>query len=210
MSAPALAILLAVADPRLSAILERVSEEARVFAEKSPRVVGVEQMTQRGRIAPPRFRLRKGADASEAPALGYRKTVMESEYGFGMLKEAPGDIREIRRVISINGRPVTAAGRPPARLELSEGMASDADRLNKQMLQDMETHGLVGAVSDLGQMLLLFTRGQLKKFRFSLAGPADTADAVTVIRYRQLDSEDEYGARVYAGRQLHHVPLAGE
>ncbi|MBM3793217.1 MAG: hypothetical protein FJW31_03940 [Acidobacteria bacterium] len=142
MSASALVILLAVADPRLASILERVSEEAQVFAEKSPRVVGVEQFTQRGRIAPPRFRLRKGADPNAAPGLGYRRTVMVSEYGFGMLKEAPGDIREIRRVISVNGRPVTG-NCPASRLELSEGMASDADRLNKQMLQDMEANGLV-------------------------------------------------------------------
>lgn len=213
MSAPALAILLAVADPRLAAVLERVSEEARVFAEKSPRVVGVERFTQRGRLAPPRFRLRKGANPNEAPALGYRQTAMVSEYGFGTLKEAPGDIREIRRVISVNGRPVDE-NRPQARLTLSEGMASDADRLNKQMLQDMEAHGLVGAVSDLGQMLLMFTRGQLKNYRFSFesARPAETLQgtAVTVLRYKQKDDEEQSGARLYAGQELHRIPLEGE
>ncbi len=214
MSATALGILLAVADPRLASVLDRVSEEARVFAEKSPRLVGVERLKQRGRIAPPRFRLRKGANPNEAPSLGYRQTVMVSEYGFGMLKDAPGEIREIRRVLSVNEKAV-APVQPRARLELSEGMASDADRLNKQMLQDMEANGLVGAVSDVGQMLLMFTRPQLKNFQFSFqgerAGDAANGTPVAVWRYRQKDQEnDQFGVHIYSGRELQHVPLEGE
>ena len=202
----ALPILLAtILDPRIQPLLDRVSEEARVFAEKSPRFLGTEKLTQRGRVAPPRFRLRRGANQDEAPTIAYRTTELVSEYGFGVWPGLPEELHEIRAVVLVNGRQVRDRGK--ARLELSEGMASDMDRLTKQMLQDMEAHGLVGAVSDLGQLVLLFSRAHLREFEFEVM--PDTIlekDAVAVLAYRQTKGS---GARVYHG-EMTKVPMSGE
>jgi hypothetical protein len=198
-------LLAAFVDPQIQPLLERVSEEARVFTEKSPLFLGVEKLTQRGRVAPPRFRLRRGAKQDEAPTIAYRTTELVSEYGFGSWPGLPGQLHEIRSVVSVNGRQIKE--RAKARLELSEGMSSDMDRLTKQMLQDMEAHGLVGAVSDLGQIVMLFNRARLRDFDFQVL-PDTTLDdeAVAVLAYRQTGGD--------SGRVYHHemtkVPMSGE
>ena len=204
--APTMVLLAAIADPRIAPLLERVSEEAHVFAQRSSRFIGVETLTQRGRIAPPRFRLRKGANAAETPALAYRTTKLVSEYGFSVLKEAQGELREVRSVVSVNGRAVK--DRRQARLELAEGMTGDMDRVNKQMLLDLEAYGLVGAATDLGQMLMLFNRAKLPEFEFTML--PDTVlenEPVAVLGYRQNAGG---AASVYHGREVARVPMSGE
>ena len=202
----AVPMLLAVlADPRISPLLERVSEEARVFTEKSPQYLGVETLTQRGRIAPPRFKLRKGANPSEVPGVSYRTTEIVSEYRFGNLPADPGQMRELRVVTGVNGKAVR--DKLKARLELAEGMSSDLDRFNKQMLQDLEAYGLVGAVIDSGQILMLFTRRELSNFDFEvLPDLVYEGEAVAVLGYRQSRGR---AAKIYH-RSLERLPLAGD
>lgn len=201
------AVLMATLDPRLTPILTRVSEEAQVFAQKGPRFLGVERMKQKGRAAPPRFKVRFGADPKDAPQAGFKTTELVSEYAFGALKAAPHEMRELRRVVSVNGKPVREKLR--ARLELAQGMASDADRVNRQMLQELEAHGLVGAATDLGQMLLMFQRSGLNELEFDIRRLDDRLgnEAVTVLGYRQTG--DRLG-RVYHGREMSRVALSGE
>ncbi len=204
--APTVVLLAAIVDPHIAALLDRVSEEARVFADKSPRFVGVEKLTQRGRIAPPRFKLRQGANANDAPAIAYRTTELISEYSFGSLKGAPGELREIRLVVAVNGRPIR--NQMKARLELAEGMSGDRDRLNKQMVLDLEAYGLVGAATDLGQMLMLFSRAKLDELELSLLPDGQLGgEAVAVVGYRQ---KGELAARVYHGKEAANMPLQGE
>ena len=199
-------LLAAILDPRIPPLLERVTEEARVFTERCQKFVGVEKLTQKGRIAPPRFRLRKGAQASEVPAIAYRTTELMSEYGFGRLPGLGGEVKEIRLVTAVNGRPVR--DRPAARLQLAEGMDSDMDRLTKQMLQDMEAYGMVGAVTDMGQMLMLFNRTRLGDFDFTmLPDTIRDGEPVAVLTYRQ--SGGEAATRVYH-REVARIPISGE
>lgn len=201
------AVLLAtIIDPRIATLLDRVSEEARVFTDKSPRIIGLEKLTQRGRIAPPRFRLRKGANSGEAPAIAYRTTELVSEYGFGTLQEMPGQLREIRSVVAVNGR--TIRDRVKARLALAEGMTGDRDRLNKQMLLDLEAHGLSGAATDMGQMLMMFGRANLTELEFTLLPDNQLrGEAVAVLGYRQ---KGEAAARVFHDKEAANMPLHGE
>lgn len=201
------AVLMATLDPRLTPILTRVSEEAQVFAQKAPKFLGVERMKQKGRAAPPRFKVRFGADPKDAPEAGFKTTELVSEYAFGALKAAPHEIRELRRVVAVNGKPVREKLR--ARLELAQGMASDADRVNRQMLQDLEAHGLIGAATDLGQMLLMFQRPALKDLEFDVRRLNDRIgnEPVTVLGYRQVG--DRLG-RIYHGREMSRVALSGE
>ena len=204
--APSVVLLAAIVDPHIVALLDRVSEEARVFTDKSSRFVGVEKLTQRGRIAPPRFKLRQGANPNDAPTIAYRTTELISEYSFGSLKGAPGELREIRLVVAVNGRPIR--NQMKARLELAEGMSGDRDRLNKQMLLDMEANGMVGAATDLGQMLMLFSRAKLEQLEFTMLPDGQLGEeAVAVLGYRQ---KGELAARVYHGKEAADMPLQGE
>jgi hypothetical protein len=205
MSLASAVLLAAILDPRIPPLLERVTEEARVFTEKSPKFLGVETLVQKGRIAPPRFRLRKGVAASEAPTIAYRTTELVSEYGFGYLPALPGQLKEIRVVVSVNGRPVR--DHEKTRLALSEGMASDFERLNKQMLQDMESYGLVGAVLDVGQILMLFSRSRLDELELSVL-PDTTLDGepIAVLGYRQTGGVQ---ATIFH-RETARLPLEGE
>ena len=202
----AVPVLLAVlVDPRISPLLERVSEEAQVFTQKSPEFLGVETLSQRGRIAPPRFKLRKGANPAEVPGVAYRTTAIVSEYRFGNLPGAPRELHEIRVVTAVNGKPVR--DRLKARLELAEGMSTDLDRFNKQTLQDLEAYGMVGAVTESGQMLMLFNRNRLSDFEFEvLPDVIHEGEPVAVLGYRQTRGR---AARVYH-RAMERVPLAGE
>ena len=202
----AVPVLLAVlADPRISPLLERVSEEAQVFTQKSPKFLGVETLTQRGRIAPPRFKLRKGANPAEVPGVSYRTTEIVSEYRFGNLPGAPRELREIRVVTGVNGKPVR--DKRKARLELAEGMTGDLDRLNKQTLQDLEVYGMVGAVTESGQMLMLFNRNRLSDYEFEvLPDIIHQGEPVAVLGYRQSHGR---AATVYH-REMERVPLSGE
>jgi hypothetical protein len=205
MSLASAVLLAAVLDPRIPPLLERVTEEARVFTEKSPRFLGVEKLTQKGRVAPPRFRLRKGVADTEAPTIAYRTTELVSEYGFGYLPALPGQLKEMRVVVSVNGRAVR--DRAQTRLALSEGMSSDFERLNKQMLQDMESYGLVGAVIDVGQILLLFSRSQLNDLELSvLRDTTLDGEAIAVLGYRQTGGAS---ATIYH-KQTARLPLEGE
>ncbi len=204
---PTVVLLAAIVDPRIAALLDRVSEEARVFTDQSPRYVGVEKLTQRGRMAAPRFKLRQGGNPNDAPTIAYRTTELISEYSFGSLKEAPGELREIRLVVAVNGRPIR--NQMKARLELAEGMSGDRDRLNKQMLLDMEANGMVGAATDLGQMLMLFSRAKLEQLEFTMLPDGQLGEeAVAVLGYRQKG--ELAAARVYHGKEAADMPLQGE
>jgi len=200
------AACLLAAEPSLERILERLSEEAEVFAQLAPRVVARERLLHRGRRSPPRFRPRIGAKSIEA-ALGYVEREVISEYGWAALKDNPGDLREFRQVVTVDGRQVKQPEK--ARLALAMNMTSEDDRERKRMLQDFEKYGMIGAAIDFSQDILLFRRQALPGYEFSLAPPRTLgANPVLVVQFLQK-SKDE-GARVYHGRELTRVRLQGE
>ena len=203
---PITALLLAwQTQPALSleAILDRLSEEAEAFANLAPKMVGEETLEHQGRRSPPRFRPRVGAKAAQAPAVPYLKRTIVSEYGFGTVRENPGDLREFRKVVSVDGREVLAVHK--ARLALAVGMNSEDDRARKQMLQAFERHGTLGATSDIGQLILLFRRGALSGYDFTL-GPS--REDMLVVRYRQKAGKEQL--RVYQDNEMVRQPLEGE
>jgi hypothetical protein len=194
-------------EEQLRAILERVSEEAEVFQQRAVKVVGQETLTHRGRKNPPRFRLRVGKSAMEAPKFTYLQREVVSEYGFGTLKEAPEALREFRQVVTVDGRKVVSVG--DARMALAANMSSDDDRARKQMLTQFERHGTVGAATDFGQMILLFRRRLLEGYEFRVASTQMIgADEAIVLSYRQKTGQD--AARIYHGRELSKVAMTGE
>lgn len=190
----------------LPKILERVSEEAEVFRQAAPRVVGEEALEHKGRRMPGRFQLSQGADPSVAPKISYVRRRVVSEYGFGALSKAPDDIREFRQVVNVDGRAVVK--REKARQTLAFNMVSEDDRARKKMLEEFEKHGMIGAASDLGQAILLFRRSNLANYEFTydstnLAG----LEPALVFKYRQKEGA---GMHLYEGKTLSRPKMSGE
>ncbi len=197
----------AAPDDRLAAILERVSEEAEVFALTAPKAIGEETLRQRVVKAPPRFRPRVGKSALGPPPVRYQTREIVSEYAFSSLKESPGWLYEFRQVISVDGRRIRS--REKARKELASRVRADDDILKKKALREFENHGLVGAATDFGQSLLLFSRRQLGNYSFRLAGAGRIgAERVLLIGYRQTQGHS--AITIFHGDTASRPGLEGE
>jgi len=195
------------ADPRLPAILQRVSEEADNFQQRALKVVGQEVLQHKGRQIPSRFRYLTGHVSTDPPKVAYIERRVVSEYGYASFKEAPDALREFRQVVSVDGRRVLDSEK--ARQSLAINMSSDDDRLRKRMLQDFEKYGMVGAATDFGQMILLFRRRMLAGYEFAVLREASIgADSALVLSYKQKDGPDSL--RVYHGREMERQKLEGE
>jgi hypothetical protein len=171
-------------DPALAAILEHVSEDAGLFRATAPRMLAEETFEQRALKPPRRFRPRLGNAALEPPKPEYRTRTIVSEYGFSTFQDAPNALHELRQVVSVDGRSI--ASREAARRTLSVGMRSQDDALKKRMLEEFEKHGLRGAVTDFGQILLLFSRRRLEDYTFRLEGSGQVGpDAAIILGFQQ-------------------------
>jgi hypothetical protein len=188
-------------------MLARVSEEAEVFRQMAPRLIARETLVQRALKAPPRFRPRIGQAALQPPKPEYRMREIVSEYAFSNFKDSPGALHEFRQVETIDGRKLVAAA--IARETLAAGMLSEDDRVKRRMVETFEKHGLTGAAADFGQVLLLFTRGRLNDYSFSLQGEDRIgADTASIVRFSQRAGSGSLS--IFQTRKTVHMPLAGE
>ena len=196
------------AQPEILALaLNRLSEEAEVFAREAPLMISQETLRQHALRGQSRFRPRIGADALKAPTLVYQDRMLVSEYGFTTLAGSPGVVREIRRVVSMDGNKVESVEK--ARQTLTLGLKSDNDRAKKKILQDFEKYGLIGAAVDFGQIILEFRRRNLAKFQFELQGETRSGpDEVSVIGFRQQAGPGDL--TIYKGNQANRANLTGE
>jgi hypothetical protein len=187
--------------------LVRLAEEAEAFHVTAQRMLATEALTHQGRKSLPRFRPRVGAAAAKPAALPMIRREIVSEFGYAAMRERPGDLREYRKVVRVDGK---AAGKPGrARLELAANMKSDDDRRRKQMLQDFEKFGMIGAATDFSQVMLLFRGSLLERYEFRHAARNQIGgEAVSILTFRQTGGEG--GARVFHGKELAVVPLEGE
>ncbi|HBY64221.1 MAG TPA: hypothetical protein DEH78_30735 [Solibacterales bacterium] len=164
----ALLALQATTGTALERALERLSEEAELFLSNVKTAIGTETLEQRALAPPPRFRPRFGAAAEKPPEEKWQTRRIVSEYAYAAFASGPDAVHEFRTVRTVDGREVRRVEK--ARALLAQGVTSPDDRLRHQMLRDFEKHGLVGAVTDFGQTILLFRRTQLTNYRFTPAG----------------------------------------
>jgi len=202
----ALAASAPAADEQLERILSRLAEEAEAFRNAAPTVVAEETLKQRAAKKQSRLRPRIGAAATRAPEVKYQTREVVSEYSYSALRESPNMLHEFRQVLSVDGKPVTA--REKARQTLAMGMRSADDRLKKRMLEEFEKHGLVGAATDFGQVILLFEKRRQSGYEFEFAGKSRIgAESVAGFSFRQTEGE---GVTIIEGRNLIRRPLLGE
>src|SRR5262249_45358340 len=81
-----------------------------------------------------------------------------------------------------------------------------------EVLKQFEKYGLVGAVTDFGQLLLLFTRREMERYEFTPKG-ADLFAGVRVLafRYKQIDGPEALTlVRADRGDQVSDLRVEGE
>jgi hypothetical protein len=195
------------ADPRLQAVLARVAEEAEIFAQAATNLTSEETFQQRARKNPRRFRPRFGGAATEPPKVEYAMREIVSEYGYAVLKESPGQLHELRQVMSVDGRKIMSA--QTARQALARGMKSQDDRVKRRMLEEFRRHGLASAAADFGQVILLFSQRRQGEYRFAIRRSEHIgADPALVLTFEQTGGS---GALViFEGRTAIHQTLEGE
>jgi hypothetical protein len=204
-----LPILLCVAraqPPDLAAMTTRLSEEAEVFAHTARSVLSEENLKQRTRKPVSRFRPRILDESGAPPKEEFTTREIVSEYGYSSFQDSPGAIHEFRTVISVDGRKLQAPEK--ARRTLTLGIASADDNVKKQLLKDFENHGLTGAVTDFGQLILLFTKRRIPGYKFEISGQSFVgADVVAVVSFEQKSGDE--ALTIFSGREALRQTLKG-
>jgi hypothetical protein len=171
------------ADERTQKLMARVSEEAEAFRTLAPQMLGKETLHQRAMKRPARFRPRVGSSATAPLPPEWQERDIVSEYGYASLA---GSLHELRQVTVVDGRKV--ADDMKAQDALAKAITAKDDARKKEVLKQFEKYGLRGAVTDFGQLILLFTRGELDRYEFTLKGEEMLLGVrVLVFGYKQVD-----------------------
>jgi hypothetical protein len=203
-----LAAVVLHADDQTNKMTARVSEEAEAFLKIAPEVLGTEALHQAAVKPPGRFHPRVGAAANAAPVVQWKERDLVSEYGFAVF--SGNAIHELRQVISVDGRKIAETKK--AQEDLAKAITASDESRKKEVLKQFEKYGLVGAVTDFGQILLLFTRREIERYEFSFKGSRMIGyDRALVFSYKQLDGPD--ALTVFDEKkndEAHHLKVEGE
>jgi hypothetical protein len=189
-------ILLAVfccalrADDRTQHLIASLSREANAFRKIAPDVVGQETLFQRA-MKPPKggFHIRVGASAQKPPEPVWQERRIVSEYSFAAFAGEGGALHELRRVTAVDGRTVQDSKK--AQEELVAIITSPGDKRKRELLEQFEKYGLVGAVTDFGQLLLLFSSGDVTHYEFTYRRTEMQGIArLLVFGYQQIDGPE--------------------
>jgi hypothetical protein len=206
-------LLLAVAlraDERTRKLLDRLTQEAQAFQMVAPQVVGREQLLQKALIAAPtHIKIRFGQSATVAPKPSWEQHSVVSQYGFSALGGSPQNIHELRQVSEVDGRQVQ--DQQKAQDALAKAITATGDQRKKLSLMQLEKYKLHGAVTDFGQLLLLFAGANQERYEFTYAGSRRlvTTNAL-VFDYRQLDGPQALTVFNAAGPKAERLRVEGE
>jgi hypothetical protein len=199
------------ADERTQQLVQRLSQEADAFRKLAPNVVGQETLFQRAQ-KPPKggFRVRIGASATNAPQPAWQERRIISEYSFASFAGEGGAIHELRRVTSLDGRKLQDSKK--AQDELAAIVMAGDDKRKKELLTQFEKYGLVGAVTDFGQLLLLFTSGDVNHYEFTFRRMENQGTSrLLVFGYQQIDGAEALTVvDARRGQETRNVRLSGE
>ena len=179
------------ADDLTKKMTARVSEEAEAFQRLAPEVLGEETLHQRSMKPPHRFRPRIGNAVNEAPKAEYQERTIISEYGFTLLGGDGGEktLHEIRQVTSVDGKKIQDSKK--AQAALAKAITANDDGRKEALLKQFEKYGLLGAVTDYGQALLLFTRRNIARYEFTNQGVNFlNGQKLLVFGFRQIDGPE--------------------
>lgn len=187
----------------LRAVVQRLGREADSFERSAHRVVAIETLRQ---TVPDGVRTGRGPRGITTALPGYTREIV-SEYGFVSLDEPGGSLKEIRRVLTIDGLRWNKGGKINLGSLADQLTAATADSKRRQ-LERFEEHGLEGFATDFGQLILLFARGNTTNYEFVLDKLENEAVEPTAIyTYRQLDGPQ--ALTIFEGKQVIRQRLEG-
>lgn len=181
------------ADERTQKLGQRLAEEAAAFARVAPQLIGEETLHQRALKAPPRFRPRIGEAAKEPPKPTWQERTLVSQYTLALFagddaSGGAGTFHELRQVTAVDGKKI--ADSKKAQEMLADAVTSSGDQRRLQLLKDFERHGLIGAVTGVAPMLLLFSANELPHYEFLyLREEYQGAARLLVFSCRQIDGQ---------------------
>ena len=199
------------ADDRTQQLVAGLSREADAFRKLAPDVIGQESLFQRA-VKPPKggFHLRVGASTQKPPEPVWQERRIVSEYSFAAFSGEGGAMHELRRVTAVDGR--TLQDPKKAQQELAAIVMAPDDKRKKELLEQFEKYGLLGAVTDFGQLLLLFTSGDVLHYEFTYRRVENQGNAqLLVFGYQQIDGPE--GLTVIdprSGQTGRNVRIGGE
>ncbi len=177
------------ADEITQKMISRLGEEADAFQRFAPQILGTETLHQKALKPPARFHPRVGDSARIPPQEQWKEREIVSEYAFANLGGDPSELHELRQVVTAEGKRVEDPKK--AQQLLAKVITSTDQERKKQLLKDFEKYGLSGAVTDFGQLILLFHPRNLQSYEFSQQGVEILGTLRTfVFSYKQIDGPD--------------------
>jgi hypothetical protein len=179
-----------VYDIDIKECLEALARTAATFAATAPGLMAEETLDQRGRrgfveILRGKKDEVRNLEIKLPPEFRSHKVV--SSYGLAEMGEGHV-LHEIRTIVTMDGEALRTAGE--ARHALTIGLKSADDRVKRKLLEDLEQDQLEGAITDFGQLILLFSARYQTDYDFTAAaGRHLGAEPVVVLGYRQISGE---------------------
>lgn len=196
------------ADELTKKLMARVSEEAEAFQRLAPEVLGEETLHQRSMKPQGRFHPRVGSGPVKPE---WQERTIVSEYGFTAFSGADSSsLHELRQVTAVDGKKIEDTKK--AQAALAKAITATDDARKKQLLKQFEKYGLLGAVTDYGQALLLFTRRNMERYEFTARGSNSlNGQTVRVFGYRQIDGPEAVTViEENRNDQVKHLRIEGE
>ena len=174
----------------LNESLDAIARTAATFAATAPGLMAEETLDQRGRRGFVEI-LRGKKDRIKSLDIQLPQEFRSHQVVSSYLLAETGDrhvLHEIRTIVTMDGHSLTTAA--DARHALTIGLQSADDRTKRELLENLEQDQLEGAVTDFGQLMLLFTKHFQKDYAFSPGGERQLGEEpVVVVRYRQISGD---------------------
>ncbi len=180
--------------------LDALARTAANFAASAPGLIAEETLDQRGRRG--FLDVIKGTTANPRTIdirlpEDFRLHHVVSSYGFAQMGEGHV-LHELRKIVTIDGETISDAGE--ARHAMTIGILSPDDRTKRELLENFEHEQLEGAVTDFGQLILLFGKRSQSDYEFSLRGSRypERRTGASILAYRQISGAQ--GLTVFSQR----------
>jgi hypothetical protein len=193
----------------LDEYLDAIARTAATFAASAPGLTAEETLDQHGRrgfVEILRKKKNKARDLDIKLPQDFHNHQVISSYTLTEIGDGHV-LHEIRTVGTMDGQSPATPG--DARHAMTIGLLSADDRTKRELLEDLEHDRLEGAVTDFGQLILLFATHLQKDYAFSLASEQQLGDEpAVVVGYRQISGSQ--GLTFFEERTEDRQPATGE
>jgi hypothetical protein len=184
----------------------RLASQAENFAGSLSNVLCTESLTQKSIRYSTRMRVRVGESVLKPIAPKVSERLIVSEMGYALRGTERAVWQEVRKVSSVDGKPVGNVKQ--ARERLAFGLRNADERARLKMLEEFTQFGLTGMATDYTLSLLLFGPSEIGQMQFEeVRSEFIGAEEVLVAAFHRMDA----GAAItiYDRKQATRQPFQG-